>query len=100
MASPKASVALFVAALSALLKAHVSPALAVLGDMSVPGNVKAVRSLTEPLQIAMDNGGRRSLVPIENKMSFLEVSANIVEHVEPVFYGPSKSAASKALGLK
>ena len=35
--------------------------------MSVQGNVKAVGSLTEPLQVAMDNGAKRALIPIENK---------------------------------
>ena len=92
-------VAFFVAALSALRKAPVSPALVVLGDMSVQGNIKQVQSLTEPLQIAMDNGGRRALVPIENKRSFLEVSADIVERVDPAFYGDPKAAAAKAIGL-
>jgi ATP-dependent Lon protease len=93
-------VAFFVAAYSALRKAPVSPALLVLGDMSVQGNIKAVRSLTEPLQVAMDNGAKRALIPIENKRSFLEVSADIVEHVDPVFYGDPKTAAMKVLGAQ
>ena len=46
-------VALFAAAYSVLRKAPPQPGLLVLGDMSVQGNVKAVRSLTEPLQVAM-----------------------------------------------
>jgi ATP-dependent Lon protease len=92
-------VAFFVAALSALRKAPVGPALVILGDMSVQGNIKPVRSLTEPLQICKDNGGKRALVPIGNKRSFLEVSADIVEFVDPVFYGDPKTAATKALGV-
>ncbi len=67
--------------------------------MSIQGNIKPVRSLTEPLQIAMDNGAKRALIPIENKRDFLEVSADIVEQVDPVFYGEPKAAAFKALGL-
>ena len=47
----------------------------------------------------MDNGARRALIPIENKRTFLEVSADIVEHVDPIFYGDPKVAAMKALGL-
>ena len=35
--------------------------LLVLGDMSIQGNIKPVRSLMEPLQVAMDNGFWRSL---------------------------------------
>ncbi|MCP4659285.1 MAG: ATP-dependent Lon protease, partial [bacterium] len=60
-------VAFFVACYSILRKAAPQPGLLVLGDMSIQGNVKPVRSLTEPLQVAMDNGARRALVPIENK---------------------------------
>ena len=66
--------------------------------MSVQGHLKSVRSLVEPLQIAMDNGAKRALIPIENKRSFLEVGADIVEHVDPVFYGDPRTAALKALG--
>ena len=75
-----------------------APALLVLGDMSIQGNIKPLRSLVEPLQVAMDNGAKRALIPIENKRSFLDVSADIVEHVDPIFYGDPKTAALKVLG--
>jgi len=92
-------VAFFVAVYSAIRKAAVSPALLVLGDMSVQGNIKPMRSLTEPLQVANDNGARRALIPIENKRNFLDVPADIVEQVDPIFYGDPKTAAMKVLGL-
>jgi len=92
-------VAFFVACYSALRKAPVSPALLVLGDMSVQGNIKPLRSLTEPLQVAKDNGARRALIPIENKRNFLDVSADIMEHVDPIFFSDPKTAAMKVLGL-
>jgi len=91
--------AFFIAAFSALKKAQPAPAMLVLGDMSVQGNIKPVRSLVEPLQVAMDNGAKRALIPIENKRSFLEVTGDVVEHVDPIFYGDAKTAAFKALGL-
>jgi ATP-dependent Lon protease len=92
-------IAFFVASYSAIRKAPVSPALLILGDMSVQGNIKPMRSLTEPLQVAKDNGAKRALIPIENKRSFLDVSADIMEHVDPIFYGDPKTAAMKVLGL-
>jgi ATP-dependent Lon protease len=91
-------VAFFVACYSAFRKAAVSPALLVLGDMSVQGNIKPLRSLTEPLQVAKDNGAKRALIPIENKRNFLDVSADIMEQVDPVFYGDPKTAAMKVIG--
>jgi ATP-dependent Lon protease len=92
-------VAFFVACYSALRKAPVAPALLVLGDLSVQGNIKPLRSLTEPLQVARDNGAKRALIPTENKRSVLEVPADVVEHVDPIFYGDPKTAALKVLGL-
>ena len=89
----------FVAAFSILRKSPPLPALLVLSDLSVQGNIKAVRSLTEPLQVAMDNGARRALIPIENKRQFLEVNPDVLEHVDPNFFGELRQAAVKALGI-
>ncbi|MCP4384031.1 MAG: protease Lon-related BREX system protein BrxL [Hyphomicrobiales bacterium] len=88
----------FAAAMSALRSAPLSPALVVLGDMSVQGNIKPLRSLVEALQVAKDNGAKRALIPIENKRNFLDVDADIMEHVDPIFYGDPKTAAMKAMG--
>jgi len=94
-----AGIALVVAIYSALKKHAALPALLILGDLSIQGNIKAVRSLAEPLQIAMENGARRALIPIENKRHFLDVSADIVERVDPIFYSDPSTAAIKGLGL-
>jgi ATP-dependent Lon protease len=94
-----AGISLVVAIYSALKKHSALPALLVLGDLSIQGNIKAVRSLAEPLRMGMDNGARRALIPIENKRHFLDVSADIMERVDPIFYGDPFTAAMKALGL-
>lgn len=92
-------VAFLVAALSSVRKAAPLPGLLVMGDLSIQGNIKPVRSLVEPLQVAMDNGARRALIPVANKRSFFEVSADVLERVDPVFYGDLRQAVFKALGL-
>ena len=94
-----AGVGLLVAIYSAIKKHSVQAGLLILGDLSIQGNIKAVRSLVEPLQIGMDNGARRALIPIENKRHFLEVSADILERVDPIFYSDPLTAAMKALGV-
>ena len=96
----QAGVACFIALYSALKERSIRPALVVLGDLTIQGHVLAARSLAEPLQVAMDNGAKRALIPIENKRSFLEVSADIVERVDPIFYGEPLAAALKALGAE
>ena len=73
--------------------------LVVLGDTTIQGNIKPVRSLTEPLQVGMDNGARKALIPLENKRNFLEVSGDIMEKVDPIFYSDPTTAAMKSLGV-
>src|SRR6202789_2521742 len=89
----EAGIALVVAVYSAVKRHSVQPGLLILGDLSIQGNIKAVRSLVEPLQVGMDNGARRALVPLENKRNFLEVSGDIVERVDPVFFSDPMTAA-------
>jgi len=71
----------------------------VLEDLSIQGNVKDVRTSMEPCQLAMENGARRVLVPIENRRQFLEVSGDVAERLDPIFYGEVSVAANKALGI-
>ncbi|MEL6060212.1 protease Lon-related BREX system protein BrxL [Methylobacterium sp. DCY52] len=98
-ADAEIGVAFYVACLSALRRAPVAAGTLILGDLSVQGNIKPVRSLAEPLQVAMDNGCRRALIPLENKRSYLEVSGEAAEQVDPIFYGDPRTAALKALGV-
>lgn len=95
----EAGVALVVAIYSAIKRQSVLAGLVILGDLSIQGNLKAVRTLAEPLQVGMDNGARRALIPLENKRNFLEVSGDIVERVDPVFFSDPMTAAMKALGM-
>jgi hypothetical protein len=55
-------------------------------------------SLTELLQVAEDNGAKRALSPIENKRNFFDAGADIVDHVDPIFFGHPKTAAGKVTG--
>ncbi|MDA8335047.1 MAG: protease Lon-related BREX system protein BrxL [Peptococcaceae bacterium] len=90
----------FLAALYSLVRGRsVLSALAVVGQMTIQGHVVPVASLTEILQLAMDNGARRVLIPVENKRHFLEVPADILEKVDPIFYSDPLVAAIKALGM-
>ena len=95
----EAGIALIVAVYSAIKKQSVLAGLLILGDLSIQGNIKSLRSLVEPLQVAMDNGARRALVPLENKRNFLDVSGDIVERVDPIFFSDPMTAAMKALGM-
>lgn len=95
----ESGIALIVAVYSAIKKQSVQAGLVILGDLSIQGNIKSLRSLVEPLQVGMDNGARRALIPLENKRNFLEVSGDIVERVDPIFFSDPMTAAMKALGM-
>lgn len=92
----ESGIAILVALVSALRRTPVAPGLIVFGDLSIQGNIKPVHSLVESLQIAMENGARRALVPLENKRNFLEVPGEVVERVDPVFYSDASAACNKA----
>ena len=72
-----AGIALVVAIYSAIKRHSAIAGLLILGDLSIQGNIKAVRSLVETLQVGMDNGARRALIPIENQRNFLRESAEL-----------------------
>lgn len=51
----------------------------------------------EPLQVAIDNGAKKVLLPIESKRQFLEVSGDIMVKVDLIFYEGPQTAAVKAI---
>ena len=67
--------------------------------ISIQGNIKGVRTLVEPCQLAMEYGARRALIPIENRRQFMEVSGDVAERLDPIFYGDAPVAANKALAI-
>lgn len=87
----------FFAASSILRKPSPQAGLLVLGDTRVQGNIKAIRSLTEPLQVAMDHRAMRVPAPIENQRRFLDVNAEVLEAVAPISCADERQAAFIAL---
>jgi ATP-dependent Lon protease len=94
-----AGVGLFVALYSLLRNKPALPGLAVIGEMTIQGNILPLQSLIEPLRVVMDNGGRRVLIPTASRRLFLEVPPDTLEKVDPIFYSDPLSAAMKALGI-
>jgi ATP-dependent Lon protease len=95
----EAGIALIVSITSAIKKHSALAGLIIIGDLTITGNIKGVSSLSEILQMAMENGAKRALIPIENKRLFLEVSGDIMEKVDPIFYADPITASLKALGI-
>ncbi len=90
-------VAFYVAIISALYNRRILPATVVLGDVTVQGNIKGVVSVVEPLQVAMENGAKRALLPLANKGQVAGLSEEVAERVDVVFYGDPDRAVGKTL---
>lgn len=91
--------AFFVAMIGALLNKPVQEQLVILGEMSLRGGLQPVGSLTERLQLAMDNGARRVLLPLENKREFVDVPGDVLDKLQIIFYSDPVNAAFRAMGL-
>lgn len=92
-------VAFYVAMMSAFQNRRLQAGTVVLGDLTIQGNLKGVASITEPLQVALDNGAIRVLVPISNKAQFAGLPEQIVEKLDLIFYGDVDRAVLKAIEL-
>jgi ATP-dependent Lon protease len=96
-ADAECGVAFFVAIMSAIQNRSVEGGTVILGDLTIQGNIKAPVSIAEPLQIALDNGALRALVPVANKKQVALLPEEVVEKIDVVFYGDVDRAAVKAL---
>ncbi len=90
-------VAFFIAMVSALLGRPVLESLVVLGEMSIRGGLLKVGSLTERLQLAMDNGAKKVLLPAENKRDIADVPSDVLDKVQIIFYSDPVNAAGRAV---
>jgi ATP-dependent Lon protease len=91
--------AFFIALYSLLRDKPTLGGLVVLGEMTIQGSILPLRSLVEPLQVIVDNGAKKVLIPISNKRQVLEVPGDLLEKVDPIFYSDPLSAALKAIGV-
>jgi ATP-dependent Lon protease len=93
-------VASLIAMLSALTGRSVSERTVILGTMSIHGTLFKVSMLTEHLQMAMDNGAVRVLLPSENKRDFADIPSEILDKLQMSFYSDPLNAAYRALGME
>jgi len=96
-AEAECGVAFFVAIMSALQNRSVEGDTVILGDLTIQGNIKAPASIAEPLQVALDNGALRALVPVANKKQVALLPEEVVEKLDIVFFGDVNRAVVKGL---
>lgn len=88
-----------VAMSSALTGKSVQSQMVVLGEMSLGGNVQKVDGLAETLQLALDAGARKVLLPMANAADIATVPAELFTKFQTAFYSDPVDAVYKALGI-
>ncbi|MBI3970176.1 MAG: protease Lon-related BREX system protein BrxL [Chloroflexi bacterium] len=92
-------VAFLAAMLSATSQRRVQAGTVVLGDLTIQGNVKALPSITEILQLALDNGAFRVLLPTANRTQFSSLPEDVIEKLDIIFYSDVDRAMAKVVEL-
>lgn len=83
----------------ALQKPTVS-SLAVLGDISVSGTVNKVENLANTLQVCLDSGAKKVLLPITSAVDLGTVPPELVGCFNLIFFNNAEDAVFKALGVE
>ena len=83
----------------ALSKPTVS-SLAVLGEISISGTMMKVDELANALQVCLDSGAKRVLLPITSAADLGTVPPDLVGSFNLIFYNSAEDAVYKALGVE
>ncbi len=89
----------FISMCSTSLNRQVIQQLAVLGEMEMSGTIYKISDLASVLQICVDSGAKKALIPIANITDLATVPPQLVSQVQPIFYSDPIEAVMKALGL-
>lgn len=72
--------------------------LAILGDISVSGTVSKVENLANTLQVCLDSGAKKVLLPITSAVDLGSVPPELVGCFNLIFFNNAEDAVFKALG--
>lgn len=74
--------------------------LAVLGDISISGTVIKVENLANCLQVCLDSGAKKILLPITSAQDLGSVPSELMGSFSIIFYSSVEDAVFKALGVE
>ena len=74
--------------------------LAVLGEISISGTIIKVDELANVLQVCLDSGAKKVLLPITSAGDLGAVPAELVGCFNLIFYSSAEDAVYKALGVE
>jgi ATP-dependent Lon protease len=74
--------------------------LVILGELTIGGSIKKVDNLADTLQVALDSGAKKVLIPSSSAGDLGTVPSELMSSFTLIFYNSIEDAVFKALGLK
>ena len=99
-ASTQTSLAAFIAFCSILMKKPIQEQMVVLGNMTLGGVINPVEDLADSMQMAMDSGATKVLLPMSSASDIPTVPAELFAKFQISFYSDPVDAVYKALGVQ
>jgi ATP-dependent Lon protease len=96
----KLALATLIALSSIALGKPVSSNLVVLGEISIAGTLIKVDELANSLQVCLDSGAKKVLLPITSAADISTVPAELIGCFNLIFYSSAEDAVYKALGVE
>lgn len=85
---------------SVALGKPVASSLAVLGEISIAGTLIKADELANSLQVCLDSGAKKVLLPITSAADLSTVPAELIGCFNMIFYSSAEDAVYKALGVE
>jgi ATP-dependent Lon protease len=89
-----------IALASIALGRPVISSLAILGEISIAGSILKVDELANALQVCLDSGAKKILLPITSAGDFGSVPSELIGSFNIIFYSNPEDAVFKALGVE
>ena len=89
-----------IALCSIALNKPVISTLAVLGEISISGSILKVNELANSLQVCLDSGAKKVLLPITSASDLGTVPPELIGCFNLIFYNSAEDAVYKALGVE
>ena len=90
----------FVALCSGVMGRPIQQQMVILGSMSLGGNIVPVENLAESLQVALDSGARRILLPMASVRDIPTIPGELFAKFQTSFYSDPTDAVFKAIGVQ
>lgn len=84
---------------SVALGKPVASSLAILGEISIAGTLIKTDELANSLQVCLDSGAKKVLLPITSAADLSTVPAELIGCFNMIFYSSAEDAVYKALGV-